>query len=157
VESPRLAVARSLYGFNWAAVSGRERGLARIAEVVDPEFEAHFSPEVGGRVVHGIEELRQFGYALEEDFAELTYDPDEFFEIRSDQIVVLGTIHGRGRVSGMPVRGEFGHVWTFADGRPRTVRAFLSHEQALKTVGTNGVDARRLRGHRPEAHDRVSE
>jgi hypothetical protein len=56
------------------------------------------------------------GYALEEDFAELTYDPEDFRELPDGQIVVLGMIHGRGRTSGMPVPGEFGHVWTFAEG-----------------------------------------
>jgi hypothetical protein len=139
VESPNLAIARSLYGFNWAAVGGRERGLGTMTEIVGPEFEAQLSPEIGGRIVHGIDELRQFGYALEEDFAELIYDPEEFREIRDDQVLVLGVIHGRGRVSGMPVRGEFGHVWTFAGGRPRMVRAFLSHEQALDAAGANSV------------------
>jgi ketosteroid isomerase-like protein len=140
VESPNLGIARELYGFNWAGVSGRERGLGMMAEVIDPEFEAHLSPELGGRVVRGIEELRQFGYALEEDFAELRYDAEHFRELGRDQVLVLGTIHGRGRVSGMPVRGEFGHVWTFAGGRPRAIHAFLSHERALAAAGANPAE-----------------
>jgi hypothetical protein len=137
MDSPNLGIARELYGFNWAAVSGRERGLGMMAEVVDPEFEAHLSPELGGRVVRGIDELRQFGYALEEDFAELIYDAEDLRESGRDQVVVLGTIHGRGRVSGMPVRGQFGHVWTFAGGRPRTIHAFLSHEPALQAAAAS--------------------
>src|SRR5205809_2384914 len=104
MENPNLTIARQLYGFNWAAVSGRESGLERMAEVVDPEFEAHLSPELGGRVVRGIAELRQFGYALEEDFAEFVYDPEDFRQRGSDQVLVLGKIHGRGRASGMPIQ-----------------------------------------------------
>jgi ketosteroid isomerase-like protein len=140
VEGPNLGIARELYGFNWAAVSGRERGLGRMAEVVDPEFEAHLSAELGGRVVRGIDELRQFGYALEEDFAELTYDAEDFRELGHDRVIVLGTIHGRGRVSGMPVRGKFGHVWTFAGGRPRAIHAFLSHEGALEAADAGSAE-----------------
>ena len=157
MQSSNLAIARELYGFNWAAVAGRERGLGRMAKMVHAEFEAHLSPEIGGRVVHGIAELRQFGYALEEDFAELRYDAEDFRELRNGRILVLGMIHGRGRASGMPVKGEFGHVWTFASGRPRTVRAFLSHAQALEAADATSVGGGRLHERPADASDEVRE
>jgi ketosteroid isomerase-like protein len=137
VEGSSLEIVRSVYGFNWAATRGRETGLGRMAAVVAPDFEAHLSPETGGRVVTGIEELRQFGYALEQDFAELTYDGEEFRELPDGRIVVLGTIHGRGRQSSLPLEGQFGHVWTFAGGRPRSIEAFLDHARALKAAGVD--------------------
>lgn len=135
-----LEVLQGVYGFNWAAVGGREDGLGRMAEIVADDFEAQLSPEVGGRTVRGIEELRQFAYALEADFAVLTYDPEQFRELAGDRILVLGRIHGRGRVSAMPVEGEFGHVWSFVNHQPRSIRAFLSHARALEAVGARSVD-----------------
>jgi len=135
VQSSNLAIARELYGFNWATVAGRERGLGRMAKMVHAEFEAHLSPEIGGRVVHGIAELRQFGYALEEDFAELRYDAEDFRELRNGRILVLGMIHGavvpaacRSKVSSAAcgllqagVRGRSGHsLATRRHLRPQT-------------------------------------
>jgi ketosteroid isomerase-like protein len=135
VEASSLNVVRSVYGFNWAATKGRETGLGRMAEVVTDDFEAHLSPETGGRVVTGIDELREFGFALEQDFAELTYDGEEFRELSDGRVLVLGRIHGRGRASSLPLEGEFGHVWSFAGGRPRSIEAFLDHTRALRAAG----------------------
>ena len=134
MDSPNVETVRSVYGFNWAATGGRETGLQRMASLVAPNFEAHLSPETGGRVVRGIDDLRQFGYALEQDFAEVTYDPEEFRELPDGRIVVLGRIHGRGRQSSLPLEGEFGHVWTFAGGQPRSIVAFLDHARALQAA-----------------------
>jgi ketosteroid isomerase-like protein len=139
MEGSSLEIMRRVYGFNWATTKGRETGLGRMAEVVAPDFEAHLSPETGGRVVAGIDELREFGYALEQDFAELTYDADEMRELPDGRVVVLGRIHGRGRQSSLPLEGEFGHVWTFAGGRPRSIEAFLDHARALRAAGVDSA------------------
>lgn len=85
-------------------------------------------------MVTGIDDLRQFGYALEEDFDELTYDAEEFRELADGRILVLGRIHGRGRQSHLPLAGEFGHVWAFADGQPRRITAFLDHARARQAA-----------------------
>lgn len=134
MDDPSLATVRSLYGFNWAAVEGREQGLGSLEQAVGAEFEAHLSPETGGRMVTTVDDLRQFGYALEEDFAELVYDAEEVRELPDERILVLGKIHGRGRQSGLPLEAEFGHVWTFVDSLPRAIRAFLNHAQALQAA-----------------------
>jgi hypothetical protein len=134
MDSAEVTVLRSLYGFNWAATGGRETGLERMAAAVAPDFEAHLSAETGGRVVTGIEDLRQFGYALEQDFAELTYDAEEFRDLPGQRVLVLGRIHGRGRQSSLPLEGEFGHVWTFAEGHPRSIEAFLDRARAVQAV-----------------------
>jgi hypothetical protein len=135
VDEERLEILRDVYGFNWAAVGGRERGLGRMAAAIAPDFVARLSPETGGRVVRGVQELRDFGYALEQDFAELTYMPDEFRDASGDRIVVLGRIVGRGRSSGLPLAGQFGHIWRFAGVQPNAIHAFLDQRQALEEAG----------------------
>ena len=138
VESSNVGIVRSVYGFNWAATGGREDGLGKMAAVVAPDFEARLSPETGGRTVTGIEDLRQFGYALEQDFAELVYDGQEFRELPDGRVMVLGRIRGRGRQSHLPLEGEFGHVWTLSEGHPSRIVAFLDHARALEAAGLTG-------------------
>lgn len=138
MDSSSIEIVRRVYGFNWAATGGREDGLGKMAAIVAPDFEARLSPETGGRTVTGIEDLRQFGYALEQDFAELVYDARDFRDAPDGRVVVLGRIRGRGRQSRLPLEGEFGHVWTLAEGHPRSIVAFLDHARALEAAGLSG-------------------
>ena len=126
---------RQVYGFNWASVGARETGLAALMRLADDEFESRLSEAAGGRIVRGIAQLRDFGYALEQDFDELTYEAREIREADDGRIVVVGRIYGRGRASGLPLAGEFGHVWTLRDGRVLRVDAYLDPATALAAAG----------------------
>lgn len=116
---------RALYGFNWATVDDRGRGLATAREVMAPALEARMSPEVGDRTLRGVEGFAVFVQALEEDFSEFRYVADEIEELSADQLLVSGRILARGRRSNMPLSAPFGHVWTVRDGRAVRVEARL--------------------------------
>ena len=110
MAEPNVDVIRGLYGFNWAAVDDRGRGLAAAAEVMAPQVEARVSPEVGDRTLHGLEGFAVFVEGLEEDFSEFRYQ-------------ATGQIQARGRRSNMPLTAPFGHLWTLRDGRALRVEA----------------------------------
>ena len=114
---------RGLYGFNWAAVDDRGRGLAAAGEVMAPQVEARVSPEVGDRTLHGLEGFAVFVEGLEEDFSEFRYQAEEIDEVSPDQVMVIGQIQARGRRSNMPLTAPFGHLWTLRDGRALRVEA----------------------------------
>jgi ketosteroid isomerase-like protein len=114
---------RGLYGFNWAAVDDRGRGLAAAGEVMAPQVEARVSPEVGDRTLHGLEGFAVFVEGLEEDFSEFRYQAEEIDEISPNQVMVTGQIQARGRRSNMPLTAPFGHLWTLRDGRAVRVEA----------------------------------
>ena len=114
---------RGLYGFNWAAVDDRGRGLAAAGEVMAPQVEARVSPEVGDRTLHGLEGFAVFVEGLEEDFSEFRYQAEEIDEVSPDQVMVTGQIQARGRRSNMPLTAPFGHLWTLRDGRALRVEA----------------------------------
>jgi ketosteroid isomerase-like protein len=134
-ESDHLALVERIYGFNWASVGGRERGLDDLAEMMAPDFESRLSDEVGGRTVIGITGLRDFGRALEQDFSELRYEPLDFRSAPDGRVVVTGRILGVGRSSRLPLSGTFGHIWTLADGKAVAVRAHLDSQAALEAAG----------------------
>jgi ketosteroid isomerase-like protein len=114
---------RGLYGFNWADVEERLRGLAAASEVMASHVEARVSPEVGDRTLHGLEGFAVFVEGLEEDFSEFRYDAEEIEEISAEQLFVTGVIHARGRRSNMPLSAPFGHLWTVRDGKAVKVEA----------------------------------
>lgn len=120
---------RGVYGFNWAAVDDRRRGLAAASEVMAPAVEARISPEVGDRTLHGLEGFAVFVEGLEEDFSEFRYQPEKFDEVSPEQLLVTGQIQARGRRSNMPLAAPFGHLWTLRDGKAVKVEARLRGER----------------------------
>jgi SnoaL-like domain len=117
---------RGVYGFNWAAVDERQRGLAAAREVMASDLQSHVSPEVGDRTLHGLEGFEIFVEGAEDDFSEFRYEAEEFEELPPEQIVVRGHIRARGRRSNVPLSAPFGHVWTLRDGKAVRVEARIA-------------------------------
>ncbi len=70
----------------------------------------------------------------------------EDFEIKveriidaGDETVVLAQFTGSGSVSGVPVEGEHGYVWTVRDGLAVRFQWFQSHREALEAAGLVGL------------------
>jgi ketosteroid isomerase-like protein len=114
---------RRVYGFNWAAVEDRRRGLAAADEVMAPDVQARVSPEVGDRTLHGLEGFAVFVEGLEEDFSEFRYQPERFEEVSPEEVRVTGQIQARGRRSNMPLTAPFAHLWRLHDGKAVRVEA----------------------------------
>jgi ketosteroid isomerase-like protein len=112
-----------VYGFNWAAVGDRGRGLAAARKVMAPDVQARVSPEVADRTLHGLEGFVVFVEGLEEDFSEFRYQAETVEEVSPEQVMVTGCIQARGRRSNMPLTAPFGHLWTMRDGRAISVEA----------------------------------
>jgi ketosteroid isomerase-like protein len=128
---------RRIYGFDWATVGSRREGFAELRDVVAPDFESRLSHELGDRVLTGVAGLEVFVEALEQDFSEFHYDGDEFVEIGGDGVLVLGRIFAKARATGMPLYGEFGHIWTVRDGLAARVEAHRDRDEARKAAGTS--------------------
>jgi len=121
-----VELIRGVYGFNWADVGDRVRGLAASREVMASHVEARVSPEVGDRTLLGLEGFEVFVEGLEEDFSEFRYEAEQFEEVSAEQLFVSGVIRARGRRSNMPLSAPFGHLWTVRDGRAVKVEARLA-------------------------------
>ena len=130
-----VELVRRIYGFDWVGVSSRKEGFAELSGLVDPDFRSQFSPELGERIIEGVEGLRKFTQALEQDFCEFRYDPDDFIDAADGSVVLLGKIHAQGRSSRMPLTGEFGHVWTVRNGRAAAVTAYRDRRSARSEAG----------------------
>jgi len=133
----RADLIRRIYGFDWVGIRSRREGFGELEEMVTPEFESLLSPELGERVLTGVQGLAMFAEAAEQDFSEFRYDADEFEELGDDQVLVLGTIAAKARATGMPLSGEFGHVWTVHDGRAARVEAHRDRDEARRAAGAS--------------------
>jgi uncharacterized protein len=131
-----VELVKGIYGFNWAGLASREEGLAVALQMVDPEFEYQLDPEIWDRTLRGVEGLRVFLEGVEQDFKELRHDPDEFIDA-GDRVVVLGHVFGLGRLSGVPLRSPFGHVWTLRDEKVLRLEGYLDHDQAREVAGVS--------------------
>jgi ketosteroid isomerase-like protein len=125
---------RRIYGFDWAAIRSRREGFDELRELVSLDFESQLSPELGERVLAGVQGLEMFVEAVEQDFSEFHYDADEFEEIGDDQVLVLGRIVAKARATGMPLSGEFGHIWTVRDGLAARVEAHRDPDEAREAA-----------------------
>ena len=130
-----LEVVRSLYGFDWIGIGSRERGFEELQALMDPDFRARVSPELGDRELQGMQGMTNFIDALEQDFDEFRYVGDRFTEAAEGKVVVSGRILARGRASKMPLVSEFGHLWSLRDGRVLRVAAFLDRAAAEQAAG----------------------
>src|SRR4051794_11900766 len=55
-----------------------------------------------------------------------------------DTVVVLASIRGRGRASGVEVAAKAALVWTVRDGLVEAVELFSDQDEALRSVGLSG-------------------
>ena len=49
--------------------------------------------------------------------------------------MVLATVRGRGKKSGVEAETEFAHVWTMRDGKAVRIAAYFDRAEALKAAG----------------------
>ena len=130
----RAKLIRRIYGFDWATVRSRREGFGELGSLVTEDFDSQLSSELGERVLSGVQGLEMFVEAVEQDFSEFRYDADEVEEIGDERVLVLGRITARARATGMPLSGEFGHIWTVRDGRAAHVEAHRNHGQARRAA-----------------------
>ena len=98
-------------------------------------LDSRLSQELGDRILSGVEGLEMFVEALQQDFSEFHYDADDFLEVGDDGVLVLGRIFAKARATGMPLYGEFGHIWTVRDGLAARVEAHRDQDDARKVAG----------------------
>jgi hypothetical protein len=133
----RADLIRRIYGFDWATVRSRRDGFGELRGMVSDQFESQLSPELGERLLSGVQGLEMFVEAVEQDFSEFHYDADEVVEVDDDRVLVLGRIFAKGRATGMPLSGEFGHIWTVRDGLATHVEAHRGRDEARKAAGAS--------------------
>jgi ketosteroid isomerase-like protein len=52
-----------------------------------------------------------------------------------DEVLVIWRFSGEGAAGGVPIEAALGHLYTFADGKTRRMRQYLTRAEALEAAG----------------------
>lgn len=97
----------------------------------DFEWRPFLLAGVEGGVYRGQEGVREWFANVDEMFERFSAESSEVYDL-GDRLVILGTLRGRGRGSGVPVDSPLGVVMDFdKEGVASRGAAFASHAQAL--------------------------
>ena len=102
--------------------------LADDAEWVNP----HDAVEPGTR--RGADEFNKAIASVFSTWDDVRFDTERVID-NGDQVIALGSLHGRLHASGMAVGAAHGQIWTFRDGRILRMQWFNTHREALEAAG----------------------
>ena len=101
-----------------------------------PDFQMDASRRVfNPATYHGHDGLRRAIREIAEAWEDFREENERLIDV-GDQVLVLQTIAGRGRASGVEVRAPGALIWTVREGRVVEVAAFLDQDEALKAVAS---------------------
>ena len=106
-----------------------------VRGLLDPKILLRDRPEVpDARTYHGYEGMLLTLRDTSDSFEDFRLEPEHFFE-HADKVVVILSMTGRGRTSGVPVEERIAHMWTLRDGLAVELRAFTDPGDALEAAG----------------------
>ncbi len=101
----------------------------------DPDFEIR-TPIMAleNRTHRGYEGYKAWRAANDEVTTDNWFEAAEFLD-QGDRVLVTGWIHLKGKSSGLETREPAVQLWTFREGKPSSMTAARTLEEALETAG----------------------
>jgi ketosteroid isomerase-like protein len=115
------------------AINSNDRDAALA--VCHPEIEFQSMLDIGGRSYLGHDGIREYYEDIEFAWAEWRVDVERAEEGADGRVVIVMTMHARGKGSGAEVKDRTAHVWTCRDGRLVSNELYREPEQALLALG----------------------
>lgn len=104
-----------------------------LVQGFEPGFEWHPDELAPGQAARRTaEDVKEAVDDFTGAFAEFRTEVEELIE-EGDQVIAV--VRHVGRVGGGDVQRRETHLWTFADGRPRSLREFEERDAALAAAG----------------------
>ena len=129
MSQENVEIVRRIQGL-WAS-----HGLGAATELLDPGIEwvnPHDAVEPGTR--RGLAAVLDAAESVNLSFDSVQLEVEDFIDA-GDDVVVIVTVHARGRGSGVEVNRRQGYVWTVANGRAVRFSWFNDPKVALKAAG----------------------
>jgi ketosteroid isomerase-like protein len=124
-----VEVVRHIYGA-W----GKD-GTPVGSGLLDPDIEWVNPPDAVERGTRqGLDAFGAAAASVSDTFEGVGVDIDEMLDA-GDRVVVLATLHGRGRGSGADLERRQGYVWTVRDGKAIRFEWFTTPDDALRAAG----------------------
>ena len=91
---------------------------------------------------HGHNGMRAWMAEIDDQFGDWHLSIDQIKDASEDRVLVLGTVHVRGRTSGVEFDQPMGWLLTFAGEQVIELRNIPSHPQALEAAGLSEGEPR---------------
>jgi ketosteroid isomerase-like protein len=105
---------------------------------IDPEVihdDVVFHSGLTNATYRGHDGIRRWMAEIDDQFEEWHSSIDEFRDAAEERLLALGTIHLRGRASGVEFAQPMAWLLTFAGNQVTELRTIPDHDQALKAAG----------------------
>jgi ketosteroid isomerase-like protein len=102
-------------------------------EEVDPQCEIRSA--MVGSIYRGYDGVRSWMREIDEQFDSWHLRLDQFAQATEDRLLILGSIHFRGRGSGIELQVPGAWLFEFREGRILRMTTFATHDQARREAG----------------------
>lgn len=103
-----------------------------MLDIVDPDVVIRDRPESPDpRTYHGHDGVRQALEASDESFEKFELHPEEFIA-EGDYVIVVLTMRGTGRGSGVTVEDRIAHQWRIRDGKAVELQVYSDPDDAVR-------------------------
>lgn len=103
--------------------------------VCHPEIEFYSVLGISGRAYLGHDGIRQYLDDVESAWEDWTVEVERISGAEDGRVVIVMTMHARGRGSGASLAERTAHIWTLRDGRLFRNQPYREPEQALRDLG----------------------
>jgi ketosteroid isomerase-like protein len=135
MSQENVEIVRSIYadprGLT-AAASGKVAGDAEF------DFTAAY-PDTP--ILKGVEELRRFRDSGPWGGSPIHFEPERFFDVDDERVLVFARVSATGRASGAQVAIRAAHEFTIRDGRVVRFKVYGNRDEAIETLGLSEQDA----------------
>jgi len=112
-----------------------QSGLAALADRVAPDAEFDLSAMYpDAPILRGIDDLLRFRQTGPWGRS-LHFEPERFFDIDAERVLVFVRVTATGEESGVPVEIRSAHEFTFRDGMLVCLKVYGDRDEALEAVG----------------------
>jgi ketosteroid isomerase-like protein len=115
------------------AITGCDRDSA--VAVCHPEIEFSSVLGISGRAYLGHDGVRQYLDDVESAWDDWTVEVEQIVEAEDARVVIVMTMHARGRGSGATLATRTAHIWTLRDGKLFRNQPYRDPDGALRDVG----------------------
>jgi ketosteroid isomerase-like protein len=103
--------------------------------VCHPQIEFHSMLGISGRAYLGHEGIQQYFDDVESAWEHWTVEVERIAEGADGRVVIVMTMHARGKGSGATLAERTAHIWTLRGGRLARNRPYREPEEALRELG----------------------
>ena len=106
--------------------------LDEFLDIVDPEIVLRDRPESPDpRTYHGHAGVHEALHSSDETFEGFELEPQDFIPV-GEYVVVVLTMRGTGRGSGITVEERIAHQWRVRDGKVVSLQVYSDPEEAIR-------------------------